>query len=1355
MAYEDYKVPKLNGENYHAWSIRARAALVQKKCWDAVEPGYGIEMTENERKKNDEALTLMFLIVDDTFLDDIGDCSRAREAWNSLKEMHTKFGLLHVLQLMKDFFNTSMKPGETVKSYLGRLMDIHRKLSSGGYAFTDREVALIMLIGLPKSYESLIINLEKDEENLTTAVVKSKLLIEEKRISRNEYADVEKHEERALHTKSFNSMQKKPVHEKNKKWASKKQEEAESYQRKTKCFSCGEWGHISRHCEEAKQKSQSAAKTVIDLKNWALSVNLKNENKSRLWILDSGATEHMTSDKAKYVNFKHYKSTVEVANSEKIEVTGIGDLKLLLHDENEVSRTVTLENVLYVPKLGGNLLSVGRIEERGLKVEFANGEAKVTEKNDETVFIAKRKGRLYVVEEQQPTAYVARTASEELWHRRLGHPSYNALKGLNEDICHGEELIPKQENLCSVCIQGKMNKLKFPKTDHIRSQDVLDVIHSDVVGRITPSSLGGSNYFVTFTDEYSHYTCLYPMKTKDEVLDKFDEYRRMAETFHGKKIKALKSDNGGEYKSERFDNYLIKFGIKRQLSVPESPQQNGLAERLNQTLANITRCFLIESGANLNFWAEAACTAAYVLNKRPSTAIKGNTPERLWSNKEPNLKNLKVFGSRVWSHVRSYEKRSKFDPKAKECVFVGYPDGIKGYKLWDLKNRKFFISRDVVFEENIFPFKSKLPDTNENFVRLHIENEEILEDCTMEPEVQESCTNSEQIFDTNNSNEAVESCHIKDLDALCLDECNEESAIQNTDEKVIEDDKIDPGSETTTEEPNISPGYRQASGMIRARRPPQYLDDYILYNVKEMKKQDKDPISVTEALSSDEAKMWKEAMTEEFDNLLSNQTWELVPKPVNTKPIGCKWVFKRKLNSEGEVIKFKARLVAKGYSQVPGRDFSDTFSPVVKIKSIRILLALAMELDLKIHQMDITAAYLNGTLKEDIYMLQPEGMQQQGKEHLVCHLKKTLYGLKQAGREWNECFDTFLKEFGLCRSKSDPCIYYHPKKTLYLGLYVDDMLIVGTSEAISVFKLKVMQKFQAKDLGEASEILSMRIQKQADGSLTLDQTAYIEEILETFGASSVKGASTPLDPSIKHHKVTDAEWSNIKEKSSEIPYRQAIGSLLYVACGTRPDIAFSSTYMSQFNERPSEQHWRSIKHLFRYLKETKNLSLTFRKTGRAVEIFSDADWGADHVDRKSFSGYVIIFGGAAVSWSSKKQCCTALSSAESEYLALAHTTKEVLWLKSLMQELGVEKFIHTPVSVKIDSQAAMFIAKNQTTSERSKHIDIRHHFLRDYIEQNVICLEHVASVNNVADLLTKNISKKTLIDLRKHLGFEY
>lgn len=1333
MASEDYKMPKLNGDNYHTWCIRSRAILVQKRCWEAVEPGYGNNMNEAERKKNDEALTLLFLIVEDTFLDDIGECIRARDAWNSLKEMHTKFGLLHVLQLMREFFNIVMKPNESVQAYLARLMDLHRKLSNGGYAFTDREVALVMLLGLPKAYESLILNFEKDEANLTTTFVKSRLLVEEKRIARNESLSKECHEEQALHTKSFTYNQKKPAAEKPiKKYMPRKHNEEEINRRKNiKCFCCGRWGHISRNCEEAKQQKQNTAKTAVDVKtNIALLADEDESRARNLWILDSGATEHMTSDRRKFSNLRHHASEVEVANSERINVSGVGDISFPIYEENE-ERNITIQNVLYVPKLGGNLLSIGRIEEKGLKVEFADGKAKVIDNNGKTLLSARKKGRLYIIEEQIATACMTRTESVELMHRRLGHPHYNTVKNLNS-IDEDKKLPALANAPCSICIQGKMKRKKFPKSASTRAKDLLEIIHSDVVGKISPSSLGGSSYFVTFTDDFSNYTTLYTMKTKSEVLEKFDEYRRMVETLHNKKIKILRSDNGGEFRSVNFDKYLTMHGIRRQLSVPETPQQNGKSERLNQSLINTTRCLLIESGAEHRFWAEATATAAYLHNKRPSCAINGNIPEEIWTSSESKTEHLKVFGCRAWSHVRSISRKSKLDPKAVECIFVGYPNGVKGYKLYDLKKKQFFVSRDVIFEEDIFPLKTdKCHNTTEE-ITLSIENFEN-EDYLYTPEVEvegplleQSNTDTDDLSPEECSNQQFENIPNEDSD-ISIKEITE---VPNTHD-----------TETEVETSNPTCGNKRGK-TARPVNPPKHLEDYYLYNAQEIHQYDeKNPVTVKEALKSPEADMWKKAMNEEISNLTQAETWELTTKPPGVKIIPSRWLFCKKKDETGNRAKFKARLVAKGYLQVSGVDFQDTFAPVIKLKSIRLLLAIAAEKDFEIHQMDITAAYLNGVLEEDLYMAQPEGCIEEGKEHLVCHLKKSIYGLRQSGRVWNTCLNDFLINYGLARANADPCIYFCHRRNIIIGVYVDDLLIIGDMPEINKFKEKIKEKFIAKDLGPASQILSMQICKE-DGSYTLDQTAYVSEILETFKMTEARPAATPLDPSIKYNKVDDQQW----EESERIPYRQAIGSILYLTCGTRPDMAYSSTYMSQFNEKHTEEHWRGVKHILRYLKGTRHRKLKFRKTGEPLKIYSDADWGGDRTDRKSYSGYIMLLAGAPISWSSKKQSSTALSSTEAEYIAMCHTAKETLWINNLLKEVCSE-LMSSPQKVLVDNQGAMFMAKNHVTSERSKHIDIKYFFLRDLVKEKTIIFEYIPSSENLADLLTKQVSKKTLQSL--------
>lgn len=511
-----------------------------------------------------------------------------------------------------------------------------------------------------------------------------------------------------------------------------------------------------------------------------------------------------------------------------------------------------------------------------------------------------------------------------------------------------------------------------------------------------------------------------------------------------------------------------------------------------------------------------------------------------------------------------------------------------------------------------------------------------------------------------------------------------------------------------------------------------------------------DPGTMKEALTSPDAEKWKLAINEELENLKRNKTWELVPRPKNRKIVKCKWIFKRKLNKDGQVERYKARLVACGYTQVEGIDYKETFSPVIKTKSIRSLLAFSVEQNWQVHQLDITAAYLNGTLSETIYMEQPPQDLNNKHTEEVCLLKKSLYGLHQSGREWNICLDKFLKSVNLTRSKADPCVYYNKEKELIVGVYVDDLLVMSSRNGvIQEFKDNIASRFEVKDLGEIHHILSIRVRRSTDGSLSLDQTVYINELLETTGMQDAKGASTPLDPGMKYMPGTE---SNMLNPEGVLKYRQAVGGLLYLAGTTRPDLAFATTYMSQFNSCPSKEHWAGVQHILRYLNQTKNLKLSYAKTGRSLEVFCDSDWAGDKMDRRSFSGYVILLAGAAVSWSSKKQRTTALSTVEAEYISMCHAAKEVLWFRNFLEEIVGDKFLDLPQTLFVDNQGAIALAKNPVTSDRNKHIELRHFFIREKVEEKLLTFTYVPSSQNAADMFTKTVQKKTLSDQRFYIG---
>ena len=434
------------------------------------------------------------------------------------------------------------------------------------------------------------------------------------------------------------------------------------------------------------------------------------------------------------------------------------------------------------------------------------------------------------------------------------------------------------------------------------------------------------------------------------------EWKSLVENSSGHKVKKLRTDNGGEYTSTEFESYLKDEGIEHQYSIPKTPEQNGVSERMNRTLVETVRSMLADSRLPQRFWAEALSTAAYMINRSPTKALDDKTPFEAWYGKKPNVSHLRVFGCSAYTHVPK-DQRKKLDSKAKGCIFLGYATSRKGYRLYDQKTSSIVHSRDVVFNELSRGYKS----ASEGETRqIHVEN---LTD--QEPEVS----------DTEGDSEGDVS-------------------------------KAEPEQEDNSSTNNPAP--RRST---RETRQPDYYDVRV-YTAAELE----EPQTVNEALSSSEKEKWDIAMQKEMDSIHSNDVWDLVELPKSRKPVGCKWVFKKKTKSDGLIERYKARLVAQGFSQKRGLDYDETFSPVIRFESFRTLVAIAVQKGLKLHQLDITAAFLNGHLEEEVFMKQPEGFVEEGKEHLVCKLKQSLYGLKQSPRCWNYTLDAHLK------SKKQSCV---------------------------------------------------------------------------------------------------------------------------------------------------------------------------------------------------------------------------------------------------------------------------------------------------------------------------------------------
>ena len=491
-------------------------------------------------------------------------------------------------------------------------------------------------------------------------------------------------------------------------------------------------------------------------------------------------------------------------------------------------------------------------------------------------------------------------------------------------------------------------------------------------------------------------------------------------------------------------------------------------------------------------------------------------------------------------------------------------------------------------------------------------------------------------------------------------------------------------------------------------------------------------------------------MDTEMKSMEENDVWDLVPLPAGRKIVGSKWVYKVKTGADGLIQRYKARLVAQGYTQRFGTDYDETFCPVIRQESLRVLMALSVKHGLQLHQMDVTTAFLNGTLEEEVFMKQPEGYEVQGKEQLVCRLKKSIYGLKQSPRCWNIALDSHLKEMGFSQSQNDPCIYRKDTdgEVFYVGVYVDDIILAGKSVSqLKQVKADLSSKFDMKDLGKLSYFLGMKVEQNGqNGSVWIGQRAYTESLLKRFGMEDCNPVSTPVDISSKLTHATDND-----DCINQHEYQSAIGSLMYLSVSTRPDISYAVSSLARFSSKPTKEHWTALKHLLRYLKGSTKYGILCMKGGTSECIgFSDADWAGDTNDRKSTSGYVFMLSGGAVSWSSKKQKCVALSTAEAEYIALSSAVQESVWLRQLIKEL--ENSPETPTRILEDNQSAIAMTKNPQFHGRAKHIDIRHHFIREQVSRGTVQLKYCPTTEMTADILTKGLSRETFSKLRAKSG---
>ena len=1336
-----FKIEKLGDDNYHVWKQKVELLLAFKELDDHItEPERPID-TDNWsewKKKDAKAKAIIGLTLSDDHLDHVRGAETALEMWNSVVNIFQRRTLLNKLKARRNFYSAQMLDGEKVLTYINRVRQLASDLKSMDVEVEDEDIAMSVLCGLPGKFEHLIVAIDTvaDNSKLSLDFVKSRLLQEEQRM--DERTPVNKSNSALMTSRKTNRYCTYCKRNNHTEQYCFKKEKDERLARKTSSSGLVSKG-VQNHGDD--NESDSSGDYVCLMSN----TSRVERASSHYWYIDSGATSHMTFDRELFTEFKSVNAyDVGMGNASSVKAVGKGTVSLNINVKSKV-KECQLKNVAYVPDLKYNLLSVSHMENLGMKIEFSNGFCNIMRGN-KVIAQGIRKDGLYLLDTfvnesssslsypsgskaSKPSAFLS---DLKLWHARLAHVHTDGIKSMVKNkVVDGIHASLKQDvGICESCVYGKSSRAAIPKQGGDRSKHVLDLVHSDVMGPMQVQSLGGSRYFITFIDDHSRYCTVYPMKRKSQALDCFKQWLAMVERQKGTKLKAIRCDNGGEYISNEFDSFLAERGITRNPTIPYNPHQNGVAERINRTFAELMRSMLHHKNMPKHFWAESLNVAAYIRNRVTSRGLPSNTtPFEIWHGRKPNLGHLRVFGSKCWYNIRTNEAK-KLDSRAREAILIGYAQRTRGYKLWDVSKQKVVVSRDVKFDETGSSDTdiTEDDDIHDTTVDIAMKDEQSEQNKDIDTPLQ----SSQQDYPEVNIDENVE------VEEHTLD-THESAPLQHVS---VESDGRTFGSTGPLE------ALRRST---RFRRPPGqwWKQSALLSNALPP-----DPTSYKKAISSSDADHWQKAMQSEFDSLMEHKTWVLEPRPPNQNVVSCRWVYvtKDEATPDGNTrIRHKARLVARGFTQVEGVDYTETFAPVVKFMSVRILLAIATKLGLHLHQMDVVTAFLNGDLDETVYMEQPEGFKTKGKENHVCRLVKALYGLKQASRQWYKKMDEFLTcSLGLCRNIADECLYTGSSAgaLVIIALYVDDLLIAcSDQEKLLEIKAELSKRFRMKDLNEARQCLGFEIHRDVQrGTLHLSQTKYANKVLCRFGMEQSKGVTTPME--------TGIDLNEKSEPALDIPYRQAIGSLMYLMVGTRPDIAFGISKLAKFVESPTLIHWNCVKRVLRYIKSTSARGICFDSKKDLEPLgFVDSDYAGDVTTRKSTSGYLFTMVGGAVSWCSRQQEVVALSSTEAEYISLCSGLKEAIWLKRLVSNLKLPAPIGKgPLTIMVDNQGAIDLAKNGSVNRRTKHIDVRFHFCRQAVEDKLVSLKYCPTNVMGADVLTKPLGRLKLEELLTLFG---
>jgi len=1208
--------------------------------------------------------------------------------------------------LRREFELLGMKEGEKVDTYVGRTLGIVNRMKSNGEEIKTSMVVSKILRSLTPKFNYVVCSIEESNDLSTLSLdeLHGSLLVHEQRM---QDAQPDEHVLKVIHAD-------KPVAGRGRGRSMYGRGRGRGRFTLNKalieCFHCHKLGHYQYECPEAgKRVYYASSETTAEVEEEVLLVAYEGTQtvQKEDWFLDSGCSNHMTGNKMWFVDLEEdgVNKTVRLGNDSTLAVIGKGSVRIEINGTSYV-----ISDVYYVPELKTNLLSLGQLQEKGFSILIQNGMCKVFHPKHGLILQTKMQGNkmFHLTASLQPRCLQTVEASDtksHLWHKRFAHLNFKGLETLaNKQMVIGLPSLKPPKEICTTCLVGKQHRDTFSKQSTWRASSKLQLIHADICGPISPPSHSNKRYVINFIDDYSRKTWAYFLHEKSEALSTFKSFKIRVEKEVGTFITCLRTDRGGEFTSKEFSDFCTQEGISRQLIAAYTPQQNGIAERKNRTIMNVVRAVLHEKQVPKPFWPEAVRWCVHVQNRSPTSVIDHQTPEEVWSGSKPCVDYFRTFGCIAHTHVPDQTRR-KLDDKSQKCVLLGVSDESKAYKLFNPITKKVIVSRDVVFEEE----------------------------------------KSWNWSDDSEKNKA-DTADTLDWEERVTQEDEHEQAPQDT---TIRTDGNQSASESITE--HIETESAASGRATRIRKPPLWMTDYETNMLVEedegllamMIADSADPQTFEEAWTS---QRWREAMKVEMEAIEKNNTWQLVDPPKGVIPVGIKWVFKTKFNEDGQVEKYKARLVAKGYSQRYGIDYTEVFAPVARLDTVRLLLALAAQSAWDVFQLDVKSAFLHGDLQEEIYVQQPAGFIQKGRETQVYRLQKALYGLKQAPRAWYSKIETYFakEKFNRCSSEHTLFTKTSQGNILIVSLYVDDLLFTGNNKYMcEEFKSSMKMEFDMTDLGKMKYFLGIEV-VQSNAGIFICQRRYAREILARFNMTENNSVRNPIVPGTILSR--DEEGTPV----DAIKFKQVIGSLMYLTV-TRPDLMYGVSLISRYMANPKESHWAAAKRILRYLKGTIEYGIFYQQGGKTGLIaYSDSNYAGDLDDRRSTSGSVFLIGTGAVSWASKKQPVVSLSTTEAEYIAAAFCACQCIWLRRILEHLGSEE--REATKIQCDNNSTIQLSKNLVFHGRSKHIAVRFHFLRDLVKEQVVCLSYCCTEEQLADIMTKALKQEQFERLRQMLG---